>query len=189
VEIGAIAAVAAVIAATATAVDRAALRAATGAARDDNTPMSVAVEVIFPSAKMPSPEVWQDSIRANGFPLELDCTFDPRTFTGFLPASYRSSPGGFEYLHAVETDGASRSSFVWQGNPTEAISGIIAAACLAELTGGDLVDTDSGETIPAVSVIEWARKSEAELRAVMNAVQERSSAPTRAHGRPWWKFW
>src|SRR5215471_10845093 len=59
--------------------------------------MSVSVSVFLKAARLPTPVDWQAAIRAAGFEVELDTDFEPRTFSGFLPATYRGRTAGFEY--------------------------------------------------------------------------------------------
>lgn len=151
--------------------------------------MSLSVEVFFPIAKMPSLEAWQNSIRSNGFSMELDQDMDPLTFSGFCRASYQDRRAGFEYYHEVESDEVLRISFVWGGNVDEAISAAIAAGCLANLTGGHLVDADSGEHFLASDCISWARNFEADLQPMFAELQWHSELPKKPAAKPWWKFW
>ena len=150
--------------------------------------MSVLVEVFFPTAKMPRLEAWQNFMQANGFEVKFDRDFDSLSSSGFLPARYQDRPAGFEYYHEIQTDGQTKISLVFGGNVDEAISAAIAAGCLANLTGGDLVDTDSGETFQASESIAWARKCETDLLPTAERVQQLFIMPAQPASKPWWKF-
>jgi hypothetical protein len=59
--------------------------------------MSISLSVFLNAARLPPPIEWQAAIRSAGFDVELDTDFDPRAFSGFLPAKYRGRAAGFEY--------------------------------------------------------------------------------------------
>lgn len=151
--------------------------------------MSIVVEVRFPAERLPSPKAWQESIRSNGFAIEIHHDFAPVTFTGFLPASYKDQPAGFEYYYDLEADEQACVSLKWSGNAREAVSGLIAAACLCELTAGRLVDTESGETIEASSAIAWGRQCEADFRQLLEEENVLPATTARPVSKPWWKLW
>lgn len=151
--------------------------------------MSIVVEIRFSSGKLPSPQAWQESIKANNFAVEIDNDFDPVTFTGFLPARYKGQPAGFEYYYDLEADEQSCVSLRWSGRVREAVSGLIAAACLCHLTSGHLIDTEAGETIEVSSVIAWARQQETDFQEMLEKENLKPVKVTRPLVKPWWKFW
>jgi hypothetical protein len=151
--------------------------------------MSIVVEVRFPSGRLPTPQVWQDSIVSNNFAVEIDSDFDPVTFKGFLPARYQGQPAGFEYYYDPGADGKSCVSLVWAGRIREAVSGIIAAACLCHLTKGYLIDTEAGETIEAPSAIDWARHEESGFQQMITEENMTPVKKTKSKVKPWWRFW
>lgn len=159
----------------------------------DYRQMSLSLEVFFPLDRMPALKTWQDSIQSNGFSMELHQDMDPLTFSGYWPASYQNRPSGFEYCHSVETDETMtktlRISFVWGGDADEAICAAIAAGCLANLTGGHLVDTNSGEHFLAADCINWARDFENALWPMSADVQPNSTMSMKPAAKAWWKFW
>src|SRR5437867_1635133 len=59
--------------------------------------MSVDLIVYLRHSSMPTPEAWQQAIRDAGFPIELNCNFDPNTSSGFRPCKVRGELSGFEY--------------------------------------------------------------------------------------------
>jgi hypothetical protein len=151
--------------------------------------MSIVVEVRFPPGKLPSPQAWQESIAANNFAVEIDSDFDPVTMTGFLPATYKGQPAGFEYLYDLETNEQSCVSLSWSGRAREAVSGLIAAACLCHLTTGHLVDTEAGDTIEAFSVIAWARQCEIDFQQMLEEENVTPAKVTQPRVKPKWRFW
>jgi hypothetical protein len=152
--------------------------------------MSIVVEVRFPSSSLPAAQAWQDSIASHGFAVELDHDFDLATSTGFLPARDQGRAAGFEFYHEREPDEQSCVWLKWSGNAREAVSGIIAAACLCEMTGGHLDDTEAGETIQALDAVPWARQQEADFQSMIEAEDQRPAVRAQtAASRPWWRFW
>lgn len=154
--------------------------------------MSMEVDVRFPLICLPTPSTWQDAIRANGFSLEVDQGFDPATPSGFLPARYMGKDTGFEYYCERDGNDFTRVSLRWSGDPREAVSAIIAAACLCQLTGGELFDPQSGDTISAAETIAWARRCEADLLEVVPKQvkkEDANSKPNKGRSRPWWRLW
>jgi hypothetical protein len=151
--------------------------------------MSIEVEVRFPSARLPSPQVWQDSISDNNFAVDIDCDFDPVTFTGFLPARYRGKPAGFEYYYECESVEQSCVSLRWAGRAHEAVSGLIAAACLCHLTAGQLMDTEAGETLEPGSVIAWARQHETDFQQMIADENQEPIVAEQPTIKRWWRFW
>jgi hypothetical protein len=147
--------------------------------------MSIVVEVRFPPGKLPSPQAWQESIKANHFALEIDSDFDPVKFTGFLPARYKGQPAGFEYYYSLETEEQSCVSLCWSGRAHEAVSGLIAAACLCQLTSGHLTDTEAGETIEDSSAIAWARQHETDFQEMLEKENGVPVKRTQPLTKPW----
>ena len=152
--------------------------------------MSIVVEVRFPAERLPSPwQAWQKSIEAHNFAVEIDSDFDPLKHTGFLPARYGGQAAGFEYYCDLETDEQCCVMLRWSGRAREAVSGLIAAACLCHLTTGHLVDTEEGETIEATSVIAWARQCEADLQQLLERQDLKLAAGAQTPRPSWWRFW
>ena len=151
--------------------------------------MSIVVEVRFSPEMLPSPQAWQESIQANNFAVEIDSDFDPLKFTGFLPARYKGQPAGFEYYYDLETDEQCCLSLSWSGRARAAVSGLIAAACLCQLTAGHLLDTEAGDTIEAPSAIAWARQCETDFQHMLEKENVMPTNGTRPQTKPWWKFW
>jgi hypothetical protein len=139
--------------------------------------MSVTVSVFFNAARAPTPVEWQDVIRAAGFDVQLDTDFDFQTFSGFLPATYRGAPAGFELsFERIAADGSlgskertaaaagadSCAMLVTHSNLREMVSAALAAAVLAALTGGVLFDDESNEAHSSSEAAVWARAVEKE---------------------------
>jgi hypothetical protein len=106
-----------------------------------------------------------------------------------LPARYNGQPAGFEYYYNLEADGKSCVYFIWAGRAREAVSGIIAAACLCHLTAGQLVDTEAGDTIEAPEVIAWARHEETGFQQMIEEETMMPVKEAKSTVKPWWRFW
>jgi len=120
--------------------------------------MSYDLNVYLDRQKMPSPETWKASITRAGFPVELDDDFDVESFSGFLPCPVKGEISGFEYYSSklspdeVATLRLPKNlNFSIQFNigsrPLELVSALAASSVLATLTGGVLVDPQSGARV------------------------------------------
>lgn len=151
--------------------------------------MAIEVQVRFPTARLPPPQAWQDSIRDNSFAVDIDCDFDPVTFEGFIPARYKGNLAGFEYHYDRESDEQCCVSLMWTGGAHEAVSGLIAAACLCHSTAGQLIDTQAGVTIDAGSVVVWARQHETEFQQMLANESQEPIVAEPPNDKRWWRFW
>jgi hypothetical protein len=156
--------------------------------------MSFDLSVHLATERMPSPQQWQAAITKHGFPLKISRDFDVVALSGSLPCEYQGQPCGFEYYYSILSQeglqklGISESFpcqilFSTSARPKEDfLSEIIAAAVLAEMTGGLLVDPQAGSTIEGAKAVEWCRKHEksyrdagANPRAQTNRLEQRRS--------------
>jgi hypothetical protein len=129
--------------------------------------VSVDLIVYLRRSAMPSPSEWQQGIAGTGLPVELDCDFDPNTFSGFLPCKLRGAASGFEYFagplsvaDATEVGAPPGSDFsvslVTHSDLREFACSAVAAGALAQASGGLLVDPQSGESFSAAKAMAWA---------------------------------
>ncbi len=135
--------------------------------------MSVELHVYCKKGVLPPPEAWQKAIATAGFKVELDVDFDPISFTGFLPATYRGKPGGFEYFvedadpEEGPEDLGKRDTvvmFLTHSDMRELATSVIAACVLTTMTEGILVDLQAGEEMTAAEALDWAREMENEIQ-------------------------
>jgi hypothetical protein len=124
---------------------------------------------------MPSPAAWAREIRAQGFAMDLDEAFDPKTFSGFLPSGHQGQPAGFEYSFQPDAQldddvrraaGSNRTleiSFITHSDLRELVSAMIASAVLALLSDGVVWSDESGESYSGPDAINLAREIESEL--------------------------
>lgn len=137
--------------------------------------MSYDLNVYLSRQNMPTPTAWRAAIIAAGFPVELDSEFDVETFTGFLPSPVRGEISGFEYYarsaapEETQELGLEPSinftvQFVIGSRPLELVSALSAASVLAVVSGGSLVDPQSGESFSPSEAIAWAQTQIAQVR-------------------------
>ncbi|MCX6898147.1 MAG: hypothetical protein NT105_05535 [Verrucomicrobia bacterium] len=160
--------------------------------------MSFDLTVHFPTERMPSPQQWQAAIADRAFPLKIDTDLDIVTSNGSLPCEYQGKSGGFECYYSVLGADELRDIGIPESAPCEImfsthspreefLSAVIAAAVLAEMTGGVLMDPQEGRTYEGAGAIAWARELE---RTYENpAAAPRAGSPASQSTKPWWKFW
>jgi hypothetical protein len=132
--------------------------------------MSVCISVFLSDNSLPKPDAWQAAIAAAGFDVEIDTDFDPKNFSGFLPAKYAGQNAGFEFFFgpvdpANESDAGGLShevSLVTHSDIREFVSSAIAGAVLAHVARGLLRDDDSGEVFTGQEILNYARNVEKE---------------------------
>lgn len=133
--------------------------------------MSVVLSLHLQDDRLPTLEQWQQALRRASVDIVLDDVGDLRGHAGFLPAAYRGQLSGFEWYYDAEDSGDApaptllspvaglwpqRRSVPAKPEPSskcvasfrigadfkELACAMSAAAVLAELTGGALVDED-----------------------------------------------
>lgn len=138
--------------------------------------MSAEIYVFLERANMPSPQQWQQTIAAAGFPLTLDTDFDPFTFTGFLPCQWSGHAAGFEYYFHPRQQIAEEFTYlaprvtpfdsvvmlVWGGSLEEMACAVTAAAALAPTTPSLLYAPEDDSAVPGANAIGYAQE---QLRA------------------------
>jgi hypothetical protein len=137
--------------------------------------MSVTTRVLLDPTRMPSTSAWADEIRKQGFAMDLDVEFDPKTFSGFLPCVHQGRPAGFEYFCQPDAEldddirraaGSQRTleiSFVTHSDMRELVSAMIASGVLALLSDGIAWSDESGDSCSGPDAISLAREVESEL--------------------------
>jgi hypothetical protein len=142
--------------------------------------MSVTMRVLLDPARMPTTTAWAAEIRTQGFAMDLDVDFDPKTFSGFLPCIHQGQPAGFEYFFEPDSEldddvrraaGTRRTldvSFVTHSGMRELVSAMIASGVLALLSDGVVWSDEAGDSMSGVDAINLARETEGELGPVPN---------------------
>ncbi|WP_395741422.1 hypothetical protein [Prosthecobacter sp.] len=158
--------------------------------------MSFDLSVHLPKERLPTPAKWQAAISAKGFPLKLAADFDLTTLHGWLPCEYQGKPGGFECHHSIRSQEELQEMEIPESFPCEILfstrarvkeeflSEMIAAAVLAEMTGGVLVEPQSDGRFEGKKAVEWARAQVAMSGGRGVVVSARSKQPSVSHPGP-----
>lgn len=114
---------------------------------------------------------WQAAIDAEGFPLILSDERPLEKINGFLPASLRGQPTGFECNHWPAAEFMRDMSTVdfghawkhvlalrWRGNFDELRAAWIAGSVYARATVGIVLDDQEGKIRNAAEAVETARR-------------------------------
>jgi hypothetical protein len=136
--------------------------------------VSIDLIVYLRRAAMPTPEQWQQAIRAAGFPVDLDTDFEVDTFTGFLPCKFRGADTGFEYFseEVKEQDRVEAGlppgtdfavTLVTHSDLGEFATSLLAAGALCHASSGLLVDPQLGESCASEQVLAWVAEVLSEL--------------------------
>jgi hypothetical protein len=144
---------------------------------------------------MPSPLEWQDSIRSEGFPLEMHTDFDIDKFRGFLPCKLSGKFAGFEYFShplvrseheelediEVPPDFDFWVEFVTHGgNKYDSVAWYVAASSLCKITCGLLLDPQGGDFFKGGDAIALAKAEIAKLEAALR--------PSGSHDEVTWRI-
>jgi hypothetical protein len=154
--------------------------------------MSVENIVIFNRARMPSAAQWQQAMAAAGFSLRIQGTFDPLSFSGHLACLDGAVKCGFEYFcDELDQDWlqdlkielppawdcvvclATRSSY------DDAAASCAAAAVLASITAGAVLEGGEAPLIGAGKAIAWGQRAVRELRELKRRDEEAEALATR----------
>lgn len=141
--------------------------------------MSVDLIVYLRRSSMPTPARWQQAVHDAGFPVELDTDFDAETFSGFIPCKFRGADAGFEYFSAVVSEQERAESGAPPGadfavtlathsDLREFASSLVAAGALCHVSGGLLVDPQSGESCSPEQVLAWVGEQLSDLESHLN---------------------
>src|SRR5262249_23091558 len=114
---------------------------------------------------MPTAEQWAEAIGNSGFPVTMEADFDVDSFEGFVPCRYEGTASEFQY-HSQSGQGAETGapagcdfSVFLEGDPEfrEVATVLTAASVLCHLSGGLLINSLTGDSCPAESVLGSAR--------------------------------
>src|SRR5690242_692410 len=154
--------------------------------------MSVENIVICNRARMPDPEQWQAAIAAAGFELRLATAFDPLAFSGRLTCREGKTASGFEYFcDNLDSDWLQDlqvelpagydcvACLATQSSYDDAMASAIAAATLATLTSGVLLEGGEAPVIPASKALAWAKRTVGELAELKRRDDEAEALATQ----------
>lgn len=132
--------------------------------------MPISFHVFVRRERIPTAAAWAQAIRDYGFATQLDSSFDPLSFSGYLPCPDERT--GFElYLDyfskasielgdtavTVVGDRDTLITFRLSGRETDVAAATAAAATLAAMSDGILLDDELGHFIESDAAIAWAR--------------------------------
>lgn len=118
--------------------------------------MSVDSFFFVRDAKLPTIAEWQAALDRAGVGIVLEDVGDLRTHTGYLPATHRGQPSGFEWYYGslaghfgghppVGLDGREYVvNCVTHSDMRELVCGSVACSVLSQLADGMFLDEESG---------------------------------------------
>src|SRR4051794_2463719 len=142
--------------------------------------MSLEIHVLF-RGKLPSKPALARAMKELGFPLTIPPPTDSlENQKGFLPMKLRREETGAEldvfeghaavaeiagdHEGAVDLSFDRVGSFRFGGDENEMIAAMCAAAALAKLVGGVVLDAESGELMSIDEAVVWAKKHLGDLK-------------------------
>jgi hypothetical protein len=140
---------------------------------DPRKPMSTEIHVLF-QGTLPTKAALTRAMKELGFPLTISPPTDSlEKQSGFMPMRFRREETGVEFdvftgrtdIEDLAGDRADdidprfdrSANFRWGGDENEMICGVCAAAALAMLVGGAVLDDDA-EVLSVDEAIAWAKK-------------------------------
>ena len=139
----------------------------------------ISYNVFLDRERLPAGTDWSRVLREGGFETQLDPAFEPRTHSGYLPCPDERT--GFEYYlepfdsptPEIGAEGAkvigkrnAVVSFRFSGRPPDREAAASAAATLAAMSDGILLDSELGHFIAGTEALAWARNERYEPIAV-----------------------
>jgi hypothetical protein len=149
----------------------------------------ISYNVFLDRERLPTAVDWARTAREAGFETQLNIEFEPRTHSGYLPCPDERT--GFEYYlepidrptleigdQGAKAIGARNAivSLRFSGRRTDREAAIGAAATLAAMTDGVLLDSESGHFIAAAEALAWARNDKYQPLAVVRRRSDRRKA-------------
>jgi hypothetical protein len=121
---------------------------------------------------LPTITQWQAALNKAGVEIVLEDVGDLRKHTGYLPATHRGHPSGFEWYYGRLADNfgddppsgiggrAHVVNCVTHSDMGELVCGLVACSVLSQLADGVFLDEESGGLISADAALEMARGTE-----------------------------
>ena len=118
--------------------------------------MSVESFFFVRDAKLPTIQRWQAALDLAGVGIVLENVGDLRKHTGYLPATHRGHPSGFEWFYGQVTDNFDGEApeglegrehvikCVTHSDMRELVCGFVACSVLLQLADGAFFDEESG---------------------------------------------
>jgi hypothetical protein len=126
--------------------------------------------------KLPTITQWQAALDRAGVGIALEDIGDLRKHTGYLPATHRGHPSGFEWFYGPLADNFGGEppeglggrdhvvNCVTHSDMRELVCGMVACSVLSQLADGVFLDEESGGVISADAALQMARGLESELQ-------------------------
>src|SRR5262249_43908028 len=127
--------------------------------------------------QLPTIQQWQAALNQAGVGIVLEDVGDLRKHTGYIPATYRDHPSGFEWFYGTVAQNFGGEpphgvggrthviNCVTHSDIRELVCGLIACSVLSQIADGVFFDEESGGPISADAAFEMARRLESEEQA------------------------
>lgn len=134
--------------------------------------MSVQSFFFVRDGKLPTVAQWQAALDKADVGIMLEDVGNLREHTGYLPASRRGHPSGFEWFYGPIADNFGDDppagldgrdhvvNCVTDSNMRELVCALVACSVLSQLADGLLLDEESGELLEPPAALEQALASE-----------------------------
>lgn len=141
--------------------------------------------------KLPTISQWQAALDQSGDGIVFEDVGDLRKHTGYLPATYRGKPSGFEWFYGPLRDTLAGNppegldgrahvvNCVTHSDMGELVCGLIACAVLSQLADGVFLDEESGGLLGADAALEMARGIESREQERRSRAAEKDAANTK----------
>jgi hypothetical protein len=140
--------------------------------------------------KLPTISQWQAALDAAGVGIVLEVVGDIRTHSGYLPATFRGKPSGFEWFYGtvVENFGGDLPdnlqgrehvvNCVTHSDLSELVCGLVACSVLSQVADGLFLDEESGGVIGPDEALKMALGIEAQEQERKKRAAEKDAAIT-----------
>lgn len=135
-------------------------------------PMSIDSFFFVRDAELPTITAWQAALDQAGVGIVLEGVGDLRKHTGYLPATHRGHPSGFEWFFGPLAenfpgdlpDGLDGREYVINcvtySDMRELVCGLVACSVLSQLVGGVFLDEESGSLLEPPAALAQALSHE-----------------------------
>jgi hypothetical protein len=140
--------------------------------------------------KLPTISQWQAALDRAGVGIVVEEVGDLRKHTGYLPATYRGQPSGFEWFYGplAENFGGDAPdglngrehviNCVTHSDMTELVCGLVACSVLSQVADGLFLDEESGGVVSANQALQMALGIESQEQERKKRAAEKDSAIT-----------
>ncbi len=138
--------------------------------------MSVDSFFFVRDAKLPTIPQWQAALDRAGVGIVLDDVGDLRKHTGYLPATHRGHPSGFEWFYGPLADNFGGDppdgldgrehviNCVTHSDMRELVCGLVACSVLSQLADGVFLDEESGGLLEPAAALTQALSHEQHIK-------------------------